>query len=91
VPEEASREAWRLAMTMTDDEAIGLHVAQWMPRGSLDLIEYAFRSSAIRGVRPERRGAEAVWSILCMMAGKLSAGYPSPRRVHGADVMRSEP
>ena len=49
VPEDASREAWRLAMTMTNDEAIGLHVAQWMPRGSLDLIEYAFRSSATLG------------------------------------------
>jgi len=49
VPEAASREAWRLAMTMTGDEAIGLHVAQWMPRGSLDLIEYAFRSSATLG------------------------------------------
>jgi AraC-like DNA-binding protein len=49
VPEAASREAWRLAMSMTGDEAIGLHVAEWMPRGSLDLIEYAFRSSATLG------------------------------------------
>ena len=49
VPEAASREAWRLAMAMTGDEAIGLHVAQWLPRGSLDLIEYAFRTSATLG------------------------------------------
>ena len=46
VPEEASREAWRLAMSITKDEAIGLHLAQWLPRGSLDLVEYAFRTSA---------------------------------------------
>ncbi len=46
VPETASREAWRLAMTMTGDEAIGLHVAESLPRGALDLIEYAFRTSA---------------------------------------------
>jgi AraC-like DNA-binding protein len=46
VPEDASREAWRLAMAMTGDEAIGLHVAEWLPRGSLDLVEYAFRTSA---------------------------------------------
>jgi len=46
VPETASRDAWRLAMTITGDEAIGLHVAEWMPRGSLDLIEYALRTSA---------------------------------------------
>ena len=49
VPETASREAWRLAMAMTADEAIGLHVAQWLPRGALDLIEYAFRTSATLG------------------------------------------
>ena len=49
VPETASREAWRLAMAMTRDEAIGLHVAQWLPRGALDLIEYAFRTSATLG------------------------------------------
>jgi AraC-like DNA-binding protein len=49
VPEDASREAWRLAMAMTGDEAIGLHVAQWLPRGALDLIEYAFRTSATLG------------------------------------------
>jgi len=49
VPEAASREAWRLAMTMTGDEAIGLHVAGWLPRGALDLVEYAFRTSATLG------------------------------------------
>jgi AraC-like DNA-binding protein len=46
VPEAASREVWRLAMTITGDDAIGLHVAQWLPRGALDLIEFAFRTSA---------------------------------------------
>ena len=49
VPEESSREAWRLAMAITKDHAIGLHVAQWLPRGALDLVEYAFRTSATLG------------------------------------------
>jgi len=49
VPEAASREAWRLAMVMTRDEAIGLHIAQWLPKGALDLVEYAFRTSATLG------------------------------------------
>src|SRR5262245_31305767 len=49
ITEDASREAWRLAMTITGDEAIGLHMAQWVPRGSLDLVEYAFRNSATLG------------------------------------------
>jgi AraC-like DNA-binding protein len=54
VPETASREAWRLAMTITKDEAIGLHVAQWLPRGALDLVEYAFRTSATLGAGLDR-------------------------------------
>jgi AraC-like DNA-binding protein len=49
VPETASREAWRLTMAMTGDEAIGIHVAEWLPRGALDLVEYAFRTSATLG------------------------------------------
>ncbi len=49
VPETASREAWRLAMAITADDAIGLHVAQWLPRGARDLIEYAFRASTTLG------------------------------------------
>jgi len=49
VPESASREAWRLAMTITKDEALGLHIAQWLPRGALDLVEYSFRTSATLG------------------------------------------
>jgi AraC-like DNA-binding protein len=46
VPEASAEAAWRLATTLTHDEAIGVHVAEWLPRGALDLIEYAFRSSA---------------------------------------------
>jgi AraC-like DNA-binding protein len=49
VPESAAREAWRLAIVMTGDEALGLHMAQWLPRGGLDLVEYAFRTSATLG------------------------------------------
>jgi len=54
VPESASREAWRLALTLTKDEALGLHIAQWLPRGALDLVEYAFRTSATLGDGLER-------------------------------------
>jgi len=46
VPESSAEAAWRLATTLTHDEAIGVHLATWLPRGALDLIEYAFRSSA---------------------------------------------
>jgi AraC-like DNA-binding protein len=45
VPEATAEMAWRLAATFTRDTAIGLHVAEALPRGALDLVEYAFRSS----------------------------------------------
>ena len=45
VPETSVEEAWRLAATLTDGAAVGVHLAQWLPRGALDLVEYAFRAS----------------------------------------------
>ena len=46
VPEASVEAAWRLAATLTRDDAVGVHLAEWLPRGALDLVEYAFRSSA---------------------------------------------
>ena len=46
VPEASVEAAWRLAATSTRDDAVGVHLAEWLPRGALDLVEYAFRSSA---------------------------------------------
>ena len=45
VPEAVTETAWRLAATLTCDEALGIHLAESLPRGALDLIEYALRSS----------------------------------------------
>ena len=45
VPEAMTETAWRLAATLTSDEALGIHLAESLPRGALDLIEYALRSS----------------------------------------------
>ena len=45
VPEAVTERAWRLAATLTRDEALGIHLAESLPRGALDLIEYALRSS----------------------------------------------
>jgi AraC-like DNA-binding protein len=39
---------------MTGDAAIGIHVAESLPRGALDLVEYAFRSSASLAAGLER-------------------------------------
>ena len=46
VPEATAEAAWRLAAGLTQDPSIGVHVAESLPRGALDLVEYAFRSSA---------------------------------------------
>lgn len=54
VSERAAQEAWRLASSLTRDPALGVHLAESLPRGALDLVEYAFRSSASLGVGLER-------------------------------------
>src|SRR5204862_1034413 len=46
VSESTAESVWRLASTLTQDAVIGVHVAETLPRGALDLVEYAFRSSA---------------------------------------------
>lgn len=46
VLETSVERAWRIAADLSRNEAIGLHVAESLPRGALDLVEYAFRSSA---------------------------------------------
>jgi AraC-like DNA-binding protein len=46
VPEASVEAAWQLAESLTRDAAVGIHLAESLPRGALDLVEYAFRSSA---------------------------------------------
>jgi AraC-like DNA-binding protein len=53
-PEHIVEAAWRMAATLTHDPAIGVLVAESLPRGALDLVEYAFRSSASLGDGLER-------------------------------------
>jgi AraC-like DNA-binding protein len=54
LPEASVEAAWRLASALTHDDAIGVHLATWLPRGALDLIEYAFRSSTSLATGLER-------------------------------------
>jgi len=54
VPEALIEEAWRLAATLTHDDAIGVHLAEFLPRGALDLVEYALRSSPSLAIGLER-------------------------------------
>jgi len=54
LPEASVEAAWRLGTTMTGDNAIGVHVAGSLRRGALDLVEYAFRSSASLAAGLER-------------------------------------
>ena len=49
ITEASAEAAWRLAATLTGDEALGIHFAESLPRGALDLIEYALRSSPSLG------------------------------------------
>ena len=54
VPETSVEMAWRLSTSLTGDAAIGVHIAESLPRGALDLVEYAFRSSPTLGAGLER-------------------------------------
>lgn len=54
VPETLMDAAWRAAASLTGDPAIGVHVAEFLPRGAMDLVEYAFRSSESVGAGIER-------------------------------------
>ena len=49
VPDAVTDLAWRHAARLTRDEALGIHLAESLPRGALDLIEYALRSSPTLG------------------------------------------
>jgi AraC-like DNA-binding protein len=68
VSESTAEAAWRLAATMTNDAAIGLHVAEWLPRGALDLIEYAVRSSPSLG-----SGLERFARYGCLVSDRVAA------------------
>jgi len=46
VSESVMESAWHSAASITADPSIGIHVAEFLPRGAFDLVEYAFRSSA---------------------------------------------
>jgi AraC-like DNA-binding protein len=54
VPEPMAEAAWRLATNLTGDHALGVHLAESLPRGALDLVEYAVRASPSLGVGLER-------------------------------------
>src|SRR3954466_4647850 len=54
ISEATAEAAWRLAETLTRDDAVGVHVAESLPRGALDLVEYAVRSRSSRGAALER-------------------------------------
>ena len=41
-PEAVADTAWRLAADLTCDDALGIHLAESLPRGALDLLEYAY-------------------------------------------------
>ena len=59
VPEAVTDTAWRLAVSLTRDEALGIHLAESLPRGALDLIEYA----SIKPLSRKRaRPSGALWA-----------------------------
>jgi len=68
VVESTAEAAWSLAATLTRDDAIGVHLAEWLPRGALDLIEYAVRSSASLA-----SGLERLARYGCVLSDRVAA------------------
>jgi len=68
VSESTAAAAWRLAATLSADDAIGVHVADWLPRGAFDLIEYAVRSSASLA-----SGLERLARYGCVLSDRVAA------------------
>ena len=68
VSESTAEAVWRLAATITKDDAIGVHLAEWLPRGGLDLIEYAVRSSSSLG-----SGLERFARYGCLVSDRVAA------------------
>jgi AraC-like DNA-binding protein len=54
VPEATAEAAWSLAATLAQDPILGVHIAESLPRGALDLVEYSFRSSPSLAMALER-------------------------------------
>ena len=54
VAETTMEAAWQSASSITGDPAVGIHLAEFLPRGAFDLVEYAFRSSESVGAAIER-------------------------------------
>ena len=49
VADAVAAEVWNLAEAITGDDVLGLHMAEAIPAGALDLLEYAFRASPTLG------------------------------------------
>jgi AraC-like DNA-binding protein len=68
VSESTAEAVWSLAAKLTNDAAIGVHLAEWLPRGALDLIEYAVRSSPSLG-----SGLERFARYGCLVSDRVAA------------------
>ena len=92
VPESAVREAWRAVTVITGDHALGIHIAESLPRGAFDLIEYAFRSA--RRSRSDSNGSRRYGRLIndritgrTLDTGrgfKIVMGFAAPQPVHAS-------
>jgi len=96
VPEAVTEMAWRLAATLTRDEALGVRLAESLPRGALDLIEYALRSSPNLGkgldrlarygrLLSDRVAARSYRSEEGLLLHRVDAVAPGTRGVRAGD------
>jgi AraC-like DNA-binding protein len=88
VADASAAEAWHLAEQITGDDAIGLHMAQSIPAGALDILEYAFRSSSTVGsglaqlARYARAVSDRAAAELDIVGDALAFTWVTPAQPH---------
>jgi hypothetical protein len=88
VADASAGEAWHLAEQITGDDAIGLHMAQSIPAGALDILEYAFRSSPTVGsgldqlARYVRAVSDRAGAALDIVGDALAFTWGKPAQAH---------
>ena len=77
LPESAAHEAWQMAATMTGDDALGVHVAESLPAGALDLVEVPVPFE--RDARSRTRAPRPLWAVDQRPLRGPAPAYQPPR------------
>ena len=75
LPEASVESAWQVAAALTHEDAIGVHLAEFLPRGALDLVESSTPSERVLLSRLDLNALHdmAMWSAIGWRRGRRRA------------------